>query len=488
LGQSDEADSKILAIEIGHWLDGRAAQAAGNYEEARQAYDNAIDTNKANPATHFERATVLVALEDYQSALTDFEAALSLDEGRREQVRPAVMSNRQLYDTWWDNRDKYPALAALVPTPTSTPTSTNTPTATDTPNIPPTPTFIPPATNSPTLTPTYTPTPTDTPTPIQPPTSTPTNSAVPNTLTPQITGKLAVPIDNKAASYDVVIYELPTGKELGRIPKARQPDFSPDGIKLIVNGHGGRGESEYLWEYNGDSTGGRAIIDSSDDEHPFYHPEYPVRQDIVVNNYNIENNWHAFIRYDFYNQTRKPVEFSADWCGTGKSCFYRHPVSDPDTPLFPLWGSDRYIIFRGCNEWNRGTWWVDDKGCGIWKTARGVVPTVRIIITDTSAIPTDTKGNNLVYMSRATGNWDVYVTSINGGESINITKNSEAEDGLGTISPDAQWVAFVSDRDKSWSIWVSPISGGTASRLPISIPVWHPALGGWTHERISWGP
>jgi Tol biopolymer transport system component len=90
-------------------------------------------------------------------------------------------------------------------------------------------------------------------------------------------------------------------------------------------------------------------------------------------------------------------------------------------------------------------------------------------------------------MSRATGNWDVYVTSINGGGGVNITNNA-ADDGLGTLSPDGQWVAFVSNRDGRWGVWAAPAGGGTAQRLPIDIPSWVNEYGGWTVERISWGP
>lgn len=104
-----------------------------------------------------------------------------------------------------------------------------------------------------------------------------------------------------------------------------------------------------------------------------------------------------------------------------------------------------------------------------------------------NAVPTDTKGGNVVYMTHATGNWDVYVTSINGGGGVNIT-NHAADDGLGTISPDGKWVGFVSNRDGRWGVWVVPVSGGTAQRLAIDIPSWVNGYGGWTVERISWGP
>jgi tetratricopeptide (TPR) repeat protein len=194
LEQSDEAESKLLVIEIGHWLRGRAALAAKNYEEAKQAYSAAIQTNDKNPATYFERAGVLTHLEDYPGALTDFEAMLTLNEDWRERVRQAVESNEKLHSTWWNSRNEYPSLSALVSTPTNTPTPTSTPTPTPTPiptatptvtSTPNPPTATPspnPATATPTLlSSTATPTPTAataTPRPPAPPTATPTPPAL----------------------------------------------------------------------------------------------------------------------------------------------------------------------------------------------------------------------------------------------------------------------------------------------------------------------
>jgi Tol biopolymer transport system component len=90
-------------------------------------------------------------------------------------------------------------------------------------------------------------------------------------------------------------------------------------------------------------------------------------------------------------------------------------------------------------------------------------------------------------MTRKDGNWEVYAMGIGGGPATNLS-NNPADDGLGTISPDGQWVAFVSSREGRWGVWVAPINGGEAQRLPIDIPGWVGGLGGWTVERISWGP
>jgi tetratricopeptide (TPR) repeat protein len=129
LDQSDEAESKILVIEISHWLDGRAALAAKNYEEAKRAYNEAIETNDQNPATHFERALVLAALENYSGALADFETAINLNQDWREQAQQTIENNNQLSTTLWGDPRSYPTLAGLIPTPTSTPTPTTTSTS-----------------------------------------------------------------------------------------------------------------------------------------------------------------------------------------------------------------------------------------------------------------------------------------------------------------------------------------------------------------------
>ncbi|MFQ5612745.1 MAG: protein kinase, partial [Anaerolineae bacterium] len=102
---------------------------------------------------------------------------------------------------------------AQAPTPTDTPQPTDTPLPTNTP-LPPT--------RTPTRGPTNTP---------RPPT--PTNTpAGPNLAS--LSGRIAIPIDN-AGRYDVVIYAVPGGQELGKIIGARQPYFRSDG-KLLVNG------------------------------------------------------------------------------------------------------------------------------------------------------------------------------------------------------------------------------------------------------------
>jgi Tol biopolymer transport system component len=62
------------------------------------------------------------------------------------------------------------------------------------------------------------------------------------------------------------------------------------------------------------------------------------------------------------------------------------------------------------------------------------------------------------------------------------------------VSPDGNWVAFVSDRDGAWGIWIVPRSGGEPEKiLDFSTINTNPSPWGvgdraWMFERISWGP
>jgi hypothetical protein len=312
------------------------------------------------------------------------------------------------------------------------------------------------------------------------PTSTPTIPPPPPALqAPAVTGKLAVPIDDGLGHYDVVVYRLPDGQIVGRIPRSRQPNFRADGV-LAVNGEGGAAEN--VWSYNFDGSAGREVSASPKDEHPFWKPD---GNGIVYDNAELVCAKISCPEYHVYVQqgaARPDTRTVADSFILDGDIFR-------DQPLFPVWAADDYILFRACDIWPMGS---GGGRCGIWRTpswatrgGTGFTPPVNL--TSNDDIPTDTKGDRLVFMSTRDGNWEVYIMGIGGGPAGNLT-NHPAEDGLGTLSPDGQWVAFVSTRDGRWGVWVMPGTGGEAQRLPIDIPAWNAGYGGWIAERISWGP
>ena len=55
-------------------------------------------------------------------------------------------------------------------------------------------------------------------------------------------------------------------------------------------------------------------------------------------------------------------------------------------------------------------------------------------------------GRSLVYASKASGNWDIYLQQVGAGEGINLTRDSAADETQPAFSPDGASVAFRSER------------------------------------------
>lgn len=361
---------------------------------------------------------------------------------------------------------------------------TATPPATDTPEA----TVMPTPTDSPTMTPVP-----ELPTPAPVPVATPTPTTPADTPTPELpalSGKLAVPVDNGAGRYDVFIYSLPDGQQIGRIDGAHQPNFRADGVKLLVNGEGG-GFGENVFEANPGGAIDRPVSDSPTDSYPVYSPDggrvaYSNPQLAIGSDGSYHN--YVFVQCGLIPPAQEGDQNCRDVARFG--------ILVPNGQIGevqggnPVWTADDRIIYKGCNSWAGGG------SCGIFATVswgnkrggNGATPTK--LIDGTSVTPTDTKGNLIAFHSRETGDWEAYVVQLNGSGITNISNSSSSSDGLPTISPDGRWVAFVSDRSGNWAVWVAPSSGGEAQKL-LDFPKANPWATGareWINERISWGP
>jgi eukaryotic-like serine/threonine-protein kinase len=102
-------------------------------------------------------------------------------------------------------------------------------------------------------------------------------------------------------------------------------------------------------------------------------------------------------------------------------------------------------------------------------------------------------GSLLAFASNRSGNWEIYVRRVEGGQQVNIT-NDPGEDYQPSFSPDGNSIAFVSTRASrsgliqiggytgveyrtyGGDVWVIPALGGPARRLAAdgNFPVWHP--------------
>jgi Tol biopolymer transport system component len=89
-------------------------------------------------------------------------------------------------------------------------------------------------------------------------------------------------------------------------------------------------------------------------------------------------------------------------------------------------------------------------------------------------------------------NYEIFVLEI-AGNSISRLTNNSASDGLPTWSPDGNAIAFVSNRDGTWSIWAMSPDGSNQHKLftmegsPDGIVSSElTSSHGWLEERISW--
>jgi hypothetical protein len=152
----------------------------------------------------------------------------------------------------------------------------------------------------------------------------------------------------------------------------------------------------------------------------------------------------------------------------------------------PAWLPDGRILYSGC--------WQDD--CGILTMrADGTFPRQVVAGTTDTNPEASPDGQKVAFMSQREGNWDIYVVDADGSGLQRLTW-APGNDGLPAWSPDGRHIAFVSDRDGRWSVWAIHPDGSELQRLfdvggPLDGRVHNAApheTNGWVEERISWAP
>jgi Tol biopolymer transport system component len=111
---------------------------------------------------------------------------------------------------------------------------------------------------------------------------------------------------------------------------------------------------------------------------------------------------------------------------------------------------------------------------------------------DDTAPALSPEGQKIAFMSRRSGNWEIYLVNADGSEAQRLT-DDPAEDGLPTWSPDGRAIAFVSNRGGDWGIWAMTPTGEDQQLLFSLEGSPDGRVGndtnasrGWLEERISW--
>jgi Tol biopolymer transport system component len=84
-------------------------------------------------------------------------------------------------------------------------------------------------------------------------------------------------------------------------------------------------------------------------------------------------------------------------------------------------------------------------------------------------------GTRVLYASKASGNWDIYLRRVGSNESVNLTRDSLEDDTQPAFSPDAGQIAFRSERNGG-GIFVMRVDGSGIRRVADSgyNPAWSP--------------
>jgi Tol biopolymer transport system component len=84
-------------------------------------------------------------------------------------------------------------------------------------------------------------------------------------------------------------------------------------------------------------------------------------------------------------------------------------------------------------------------------------------------------GKSVVYASKASGNWDLYVQRVGGNNPRNLTAESTADDTQPAFSPDGERIAFRSERERG-GIFLMGATGESVKRLTDFCyhPTWSP--------------
>jgi hypothetical protein len=297
-----------------------------------------------------------------------------------------------------------------------------------------------------------------------------------------LAGRIAFSVDDGGGHYDVWVVELPAGEPFLVQARARQPNFSKDGRLLVKAQANDLGESIGLLDSNYTWLG--IINESPEDAYPFWHPD-GTRYTYSNSNLVLDPATHHLAPYIFSACSLQIPKFE-----NNEKCQDIRRWGKIVIGEAPVWTDDDRIVFF-TYKGDDGLYFVES--ASVLREAGGLGPKQLLVLGN--GRPTDTAGFQVFFSAGdIEGNWEAYAIDLDGTNLTNLSNAPMSQDGLPTVSPDGHWVAFVSDRDGKWGIWVVPRTGGEPikvvdmSKINTNPSPWGTGDRAWMTERITWGP
>lgn len=268
-------------------------------------------------------------------------------------------------------------------------------------------------------------------------------------------GRIVYTAGNGSAT-DVMILDVVSKGSRRLFSNARQPDIRKDG-RVVFNGIGG--DKNNLFSINAD--GSRETMNGLHPEDSYPHWS-PSGESTVFESTLGDGRERIYIQWDM-THAEEPKVLTVN----GIHVYGRAPT----------WLENWRVAFSGCDYWAGGS------HCGIWTVNSNGSGQPQQLTEQVQARTSDSANGILLYASSATGNWEVYAIPVTGGAPRNLTNNPSQDVGA-TFSPDGSSIAFISNRDGGWGIWVMNADGSNPQKL-IAVPN---GFGqGWAEERLAWG-
>jgi TolB protein len=283
-----------------------------------------------------------------------------------------------------------------------------------------------------------------------------------------LSGRIAFPVwDTLLSKYDTYVANVDGSERSLVAEQMHQPAFTPDGKWLAVNGE--RSNYEHLCVVQPDGSGLSEITAYLEDGQPYWAPN---GEQLVFASFR-----HGDKQFRVYILDGVPF-------GGGKAEGRTLNYGPDDVRgQMPAWTSDGKIVYQACDL---GSPREGCNGMGLYIMPAQLGPHTPKELTDH---PGDTApavyGDQIAFMSNRDGNWEIYLMNMDGSELKRLTSNA-ANDGLPTWSPDGKTLAYVSNQGGAWAVWAMSTDGSNQRKL---FPLGGGGLASnWEQERISWAP